>query len=48
MFMNVCVGEAGVIRWRLSEGAALAPGALMAELELDDPNCVTKVFIYVC
>lgn len=46
MYMNLCVGESGVIHWNMSEGAALAAGALMATLELDDPNCVTKAEIY--
>jgi hypothetical protein len=46
MFMNLTVGEAGVIHWNLSEGAPLAAGALMATLDLDDPNCVTKAEEY--
>jgi hypothetical protein len=47
MYMNLTVGEAGNIHWKLSEGAALAPGALMATLELDDPNCVTMAEVCV-
>ena len=40
------VSEAGTVRWKMSEGASLSPGSLMAELELDDPNCVTKATVY--
>jgi len=43
--MNVTVSEAGTIHWKMSEGASLAPGSLMAELELDDPQCVTKATV---
>jgi len=46
MYMNLVVGESGTIRWKLSEGVALAPGAVMASLELDDPNCVRKADVY--
>ena len=42
MYMPLCVREAGVVRWHLSEGAALKPGARLATLELDDPSSVTR------
>jgi acetyl-CoA carboxylase/biotin carboxylase 1 len=42
MFMPLTVKESGVIQWKLSEGAALNPGDIIAKLELDDPSCVKK------
>lgn len=42
MYMPLCVQEAGMIRWHLSEGAALKPGDRLATLELDDPSSVTR------
>lgn len=42
MYMPLCVRESGVVRWHLSEGAALKPGDRLATLELDDPTAVTK------
>lgn len=41
MYMPLCVRESGVVRWHLSEGAALKPGDRLATLELDDPTAVT-------
>mmetsp|Transcript_27637 Transcript_27637/g.55649 ORF Transcript_27637/g.55649 Transcript_27637/m.55649 type:complete len:1816 (-) Transcript_27637:165-5612(-) len=40
MFMPVLSGEAGVLRWVLTEGAAMAGGDLMAMVELDHPELV--------
>lgn len=42
MYMPLCVRESGVVRWHLSEGAALKPGDRLATLELDDPSAVTR------
>lgn len=47
MYMPLCVREAGVIRWHLSEGAALKPGDRLATLELDDPSAVTMAEVWV-
>lgn len=41
MYMPLCVRESGIVRWHLSEGAALKPGDRLATLELDDPSAVT-------
>ena len=46
MYMNLYVGESGTIHWKMSEGATLSPGDLMATLELDDPGCVKMAPIY--
>ncbi len=40
MFMPVCAGEAGVVHWKLTEGAAMQPGDVMATMELDHPELV--------
>lgn len=42
MYMPLCVRESGIVRWHLSEGAALKPGDRLATLELDDPSAVTR------
>ena len=41
MFMPLKVEESGVITWANNEGAALAPGDLLATLELDNPENVS-------
>lgn len=46
MYMPLCVRESGVVRWHLSEGAALKPGDRLATLELDDPSAVTMAEVY--
>ena len=46
MFMPLKVSEAGTISWKNNEGAALAPGNLIASLELDNPDNVAKVTIF--
>lgn len=46
MYMNLVVGEAGIIHWKLGEGSALVAGAIMATLDLDDPNCVKMAEIF--
>ena len=46
MFMPVKVEEAGVITWCVNEGAALAPGDLLASFELDNPENVTSATIF--
>lgn len=46
MFMPLKVDEAGVITWNINEGAALAPGDLLASLELDNPDNVSSVTVF--
>jgi len=46
MFMPLTAPESGVISWVLTEGAALSPGDVMANLELDDPSSVTKAEVF--
>jgi acetyl-CoA carboxylase/biotin carboxylase 1 len=46
MFMPLKVDEAGVISWNVNEGASLAPGDLLASLELDNPDNVSAVTVY--
>ena len=41
MFMPLKVEEAGVVSWIVNEGAALAPGDILASLELDNPENVS-------
>lgn len=48
MYMPLCVRESGVVRWHLSEGAALKPGDRLATLELDDPSAVTRAEVIFC
>lgn len=40
MFMPVLTGEAGIVHWKLTEGAAMAAGDLMATMDLDHPELV--------
>jgi acetyl-CoA carboxylase/biotin carboxylase 1 len=40
MFMPVLAGEAGTVHWKLTEGAAMNAGDLMATMELDHPELV--------
>ncbi len=46
MFMPLKVTEAGTISWKNNEGAALAPGDLIAELELDCPENVATTTVF--
>jgi len=46
MFMPLKVTEAGVLSWKNNEGAALAPGDLIATLELDNPENVATATIF--
>lgn len=46
MFMPLKVEEAGVVSWNCNEGAALAPGDLLATLELDNPENVSMVSVF--
>jgi len=43
MFMPLKVEESGTLTWQVNEGAALAPGDLLASLELDNPENVSQV-----
>jgi len=40
MFMPVKSGEAGTVHWKLTEGAAMNAGDLMATMDLDHPELV--------
>jgi hypothetical protein len=42
MFMPMLAPAAGTLRWRLPEGSILAPGDLIATLDLTDPRAVTQ------
>lgn len=46
MFMPLKVEESGVLTWNVNEGAALAPGDLLATLELDNPENVSTATIF--
>jgi len=46
MFMPLKVEEAGTITWANNEGAALAPGDLLATLELDNPENVSTATVF--
>jgi acetyl-CoA carboxylase / biotin carboxylase 1 len=46
MFMPLKVEEAGVVSWIVNEGAALAPGDVLASLELDNPENVSPATIF--
>jgi len=46
MFMPLKAPEAGIITWQNNEGAALAPGDLIAGLELDNPENVASTIAY--
>jgi acetyl-CoA carboxylase/biotin carboxylase 1 len=43
MFMPLKVEESGKITWCANEGASIAPGDLLATLELDNPDNVAQV-----
>ncbi|GMH62235.1 hypothetical protein TrLO_g1502 [Triparma laevis f. longispina] len=43
MFLPLTVPEPGTINWKSNEGAALAPGAVLAKMTLDNPNAVKQV-----
>jgi len=40
MFLPLKVEEAGIVEWKMNEGAALSPGDLVATLLLDNPENV--------
>jgi uncharacterized protein len=44
MFMPLKVEEAGIVAWKSNEGAALAPGDILATLELENPENVVLGF----
>ena len=46
MFMPLKVEEAGIITWASNEGATLAPGNLLANLELENPDNVSAATIF--
>ncbi|KDD75680.1 L chain of carbamoyl-phosphate synthase, partial [Helicosporidium sp. ATCC 50920] len=46
MQMSLLAPASGTIRWHLSEGAVLVPGALIAKLDLDDPEAVRRAEAY--
>jgi acetyl-CoA carboxylase / biotin carboxylase 1 len=46
MFMPLKVEESGILSWCANEGAALAPGNLLATLELDNPENVALVSVF--
>jgi acetyl-CoA carboxylase/biotin carboxylase 1 len=46
MFMPLKVEESGVVSWIVNEGAALAPGDVLASLELDNPENVSPTTIF--
>lgn len=46
MFMPLKVEESGLLTWNVNEGAALAPGDLLATLELDNPENVSTATIF--
>jgi acetyl-CoA carboxylase/biotin carboxylase 1 len=46
MFMPLKVEEAGVVSWIVNEGAALAPGDILALLDLDNPENVSPATVF--
>eukprot|EP00887_Chlorella_sp_A99_P005434 scaffold1.g5434.t1 len=46
MVMTLLAPAAGVLRARLAEGAVLAPGLLIASLDLDDPGAVRRAELF--
>lgn len=46
MFMPLKVEESGVLLWSVNEGASIGAGDLLASLELDNPDNVTKVSVF--
>jgi acetyl-CoA carboxylase/biotin carboxylase 1 len=47
MYMPLRVNESGVVRFRLSEGATLAPGEVIATMELDDSDRVVSAEVNI-
>jgi len=46
MFLPLKVEEAGIVEWKMNEGAALSPGDLVATLLLDNPENVATTTIF--
>ena len=46
MFMPLKVEESGIIAWANNEGAALSPGTLLANLELENPDNVSTASVF--
>lgn len=46
MFMPLRVEESGIVQWNCNEGAAIAPGDILATLTLDSPENVALVSIH--
>ena len=46
MFMPLKVEESGILTWTNNEGAALAPGDLLATLELENPDNVSTATVF--
>ena len=46
MFMPLKVEESGTVNWCSNEGAALAPGDMLAKLALDNPENVALVSVF--
>ncbi|XP_014228649.1 acetyl-CoA carboxylase isoform X4 [Trichogramma pretiosum] len=46
MVMSVTTQESGILRCTKRPGAVLEPGSMLATLELDDPNLVTRALDY--
>jgi acetyl-CoA carboxylase / biotin carboxylase 1 len=46
MFMPLKVEESGILSWSANEGAAVATGDLLANLELDNPDNVAKATVF--
>ncbi len=42
MMMTLLAPAAGMVHFQLPEGSVLAPGQLIARLDLDDPAAVLK------
>jgi acetyl-CoA carboxylase/biotin carboxylase 1 len=46
MFMPLKVTESGILTWKNNEGAALAPGDLIASFELDNPENIATTELF--
>jgi acetyl-CoA carboxylase/biotin carboxylase 1 len=46
MFMPLKVEESGMLTWNVNEGAAISAGDLLASLELENPENVSKVSVF--
>lgn len=46
MYMPLKAPESGIVRFKMSEGASLVPGDLIAVMELDSPDRVVKAELY--